>query len=67
MKDFVQAVELALEGEIIAETLVLPYSDGRKRAWLFERSLVEAERQGENGFELDLRWKAKDRAQFESL
>ncbi len=67
MKDFVQAVEIALEGEVISETLVLPYSDGRKRAWLFERSLVEAERQGDDGFELDLRWKAKDRAQYQTL
>ncbi|MDG1083453.1 MAG: GTPase HflX [Planktotalea sp.] len=67
MQDFVVAVEEALEGEIITETLVLPYSEGRKRAWLFERSLVEAERQGENGFELDLRWKAKDRAQFQTI
>ena len=67
MQDFVVAVEDALEGEIITETLVLSYSEGRKRAWLFERSLVEAERQGENGFELDLRWKAKDRAQFQTI
>ena len=67
MQDFVAAVEEALEGEIIAQTIVLPYSEGRKRAWLFERSLVEAERQGEDGFELDLRWKAKDRAQFDTL
>jgi len=67
MQDFVVAVEEALEGEIITETLVLPYSEGRKRAWLFERSLVEAERQGENGFELDLRWKAKDRTQFQTI
>jgi GTP-binding protein HflX len=67
MQDFVVAVEEALKGKIITETLVLPYSEGRKRAWLFERSLVEAERQGENGFELDLRWKAKDRAQFQTI
>ncbi|MEN8892040.1 GTPase HflX [Planktotalea arctica] len=65
--EFIAAVEAALEGEIIEETLVLPYSDGKKRAWLFERSLVEAERQGEQGFELDLRWKAKHRAQFYAL
>ena len=67
MQDFVVAVVEALEGAIITETLVLPYSEGRKRAWLFERSLVEAERQGENGFELDLRWKDKDRAQFQTI
>lgn len=67
MQDFVVAVEEALEGEIIEETMTLPYSDGKKRAWLFERSLVEAERQGEQGFELDLRWKAKHRAQFQTI
>lgn len=67
LDDFVQAVEFALEGEIIEETLTLAYSEGRKRAWLFERALVVEERQGEQGFELDLRWKAKDRAQFDAL
>jgi len=65
--EFIAAVEEALEGDIIVETMVLPYSDGKKRAWLFERSFVEAERQTEHGFELDLRWKAKNRAQFQSF
>lgn len=63
----IAAIEQALEGEILEEVLVLPFAEGRKRAWLFERNLVESETQSEAGFELTLRWSAKQRAQFEAL
>jgi GTP-binding protein HflX len=57
----------ALQGGAMSETLVLPYAEGRKRAWLFEQDVVEAERQGEDGFEVDLRWTAVQKARFEGL
>ncbi|WP_415402769.1 GTPase HflX [Tateyamaria sp. SN3-11] len=56
-----------LQGAVTTETLVLPYSQGRKRAWLFEQDVVEAERQGEDGFEFDVRWTAIQKARFEGL
>ncbi|WP_420014008.1 GTPase HflX [Tateyamaria sp.] len=60
-------VAQALQGAVITETLVLPYAEGRKRAWLFEQDVVENERQGEAGFEFDLRWTAVQKAQFDGL
>ncbi len=49
------------------ETLVLPWSEGRKRAWLFDQGVVEAERQTEEGFELDLLWTARQKKRFREL
>lgn len=60
-------VAQVLQGAVITETLVLPYAEGRKRAWLFEQDVVEAERQGEDGFEFDLRWTAVQKARFDGL
>ncbi|WP_299627408.1 GTPase HflX [uncultured Tateyamaria sp.] len=60
-------VAQALQGAVITETLVLPYAEGRKRAWLFEQDVVEDERQGEAGFEFDLRWTAVQKARFDGL
>lgn len=56
-----------LQATVTFETLVLPYAEGRKRAWLFEQDVVEAERQSEDGFEVDVRWTAMQKARFEGL
>ncbi|WP_299148194.1 GTPase HflX [uncultured Tateyamaria sp.] len=56
-----------LQGTVITETVVLPYAEGRKRAWLFEQDVVEAERQDENGFAFDVRWSAIQKARFDGL
>ena len=47
--------------------LSLGFDEGRKRAWLFEKGVVEEERQTETGFDLTVRWSAKQQAQFEQL
>ncbi|MEL6808412.1 MAG: GTPase HflX [Pseudomonadota bacterium] len=56
-----------LQATVTAETLHLPYADGRKRAWLFEQDVVEEERQNDEGFEFDVRWSAMQKARFEGL
>ena len=56
-----------LQATVTTETLHLPYAEGRKRAWLFEQDIVEEERQGEDGFEFDVRWSAMQKARFEGL
>ena len=56
-----------LQATVTFETLVLPYAEGRKRAWLFEQDVVEAERQSEDGFEVDVRWTAMQKARFDGL
>lgn len=56
-----------LQGAVTEETLSLPFSEGRKRAWLFEQDVVDTERQTEDGFEFDLRWTARQKAKFGTL
>ena len=60
-------VAATLQGAVTEETVLLPYADGRKRAWLFEQDVVQDERQGEDGFEFDVRWTAIQKARFEGL
>lgn len=60
-------VAQALMGGLVSETLLLPYAEGRKRAWLFEQDVVEAERQGEVGFEFDVKWTPIQKARFDGL
>lgn len=67
MPDLVAAITEALAGDMHLTELHLGYNDGRKRAWLFERGLVEEEQQGEDGFTLTVRWSTKQEAQFRQL
>ena len=55
-----------LEGETRVEELLIPYAEGRARAWLFDKGIVESEEPTEEGYTLTLRWSAKDRAQYEA-
>ncbi len=67
LPEFLEAVTQALGAERRQDELVIGFSDGRKRAWLFDKGLVEAERQEEDGFHLTVMWSALDRARFEAL
>ena len=60
-------VAQTLQGTVTEETLMLPFAEGRKRAWLFDQDVVQAERQGEDGFEFDVRWTAIQKARFEGM
>ncbi len=47
--------------------MVLGFSEGKKRAWLFQQDLVISETQSEDGFVLTVQWTAVQQAQFDSL
>lgn len=61
------AVNRILEGDRREDTLHLGFDEGRKRAWLFEKALVEEETQTDSGYLVRVRWSAKDARQFELL
>lgn len=61
------AVNALLEGERREDTVFLGFDEGRKRAWLFDKALVEHETQDERGYTVRVRWSAKDARQFEAL
>ncbi len=57
----------ALQGAVRTCDLTLPFSAGKKRAWLFEQDIVEHETQTETGFEITVRWSAEQESQFQLL
>ncbi len=63
----VAAISDALADVTHQSQVHLGFDHGRKRAWLFEKELVEAERQTEDGFDLTVRWSARQEARFREL
>ncbi|WP_246831362.1 GTPase HflX [Pseudotabrizicola formosa] len=47
--------------------LTLPFTEGRRHAWLHAQGVVEAESQGDDGWDLSLRWTARQEKQYRDL
>ena len=62
-----EAVTEKLQGAAIEEDLRLGFSEGKRRAWLFEKGFVVSEQQDEDGYLLHLRWTVQDRSRFETV
>ncbi|MBE1282276.1 MAG: GTPase HflX [Rhodobacteraceae bacterium] len=56
-----------LQGARREEILELSFADGKRRAWLFQQDVVEAEEQTESGFSITVLWTDKQKAQFDAL
>lgn len=67
LDDLLDRVTLHLEGVKSTVELLLPFSEGRKRAWLFNQGIVEAEEQADDGFRLRVRWTARQERNFREL
>ena len=63
----IAAMDEALGGVRIEEVVMLPYSDGRGRAWLHEAGGVVAEADGADGQELTVRWTERQKEAFGRL
>ncbi len=64
---FLEALTDRLQGDTVEEELVLAFYEGRARAWLYDKGLVQDESQSDDGTVMRVRWTAKDRAQFEMI
>jgi GTP-binding protein HflX len=67
VRELLEHVTLYLEGVKMTVELHLPFSDGKKRAWLFNEGIVEHEVQTECGFDLLVRWTARQEKRFRDL
>lgn len=67
VSELLEHVTLYLEGVKMTVELHLPFSDGKKRAWLFNEGIVEHEVQTESGFDLLVRWTARQEKRFRDL
>jgi GTP-binding protein HflX len=56
-----------LEEEKVERALVVPFAEGRKRAWLHGEGVVLREVQGEDGFRVTVRWTARQEKRFREL
>ncbi|MFC3630719.1 GTPase HflX [Paracoccus angustae] len=57
----------ALDEPKTEAAVTLPFSDGRRRAWLHEVGVVQREESGEAGLTLHLLWTERQKAGFEAL
>ena len=57
----------ALDAPRTRVDLVLPYADGRRRAWLHDQGVVEAEVEAEDGLHLTVNWTDRQAARWRSL
>jgi GTP-binding protein HflX len=58
------AIDTALTQDTTDEVIELAFADGRKRAWLHEAGVVQSETQSEDGWRIEVRWNAKQAAQY---
>ncbi|MCK8462313.1 GTPase HflX [Aliiroseovarius sp. S1339] len=65
--DLVQTIDAILDAPRKTETLSLAFSDGRKRAWLFDKGIVEAEEPGEDGWQVTVTWTDRQAADYAAL
>jgi len=67
LRPMLERVSERLSAPRTTEDLVLPYTQARKRAWLHEEGIVEAERTDDDGYHLRVNWTARQKARFERL
>jgi GTP-binding protein HflX len=51
----------------IEQVLTLPYSEGRKRAWLYQQGVIETEEQAEGGSAITVLWTLRQSKTFRGL
>ena len=61
------AVSQAFDEEKSERVLSLSFAEGRKRAWLHQEGVVQAEEETEDGHELSVRWTARQEKRFREL
>jgi len=61
------AMARVLEETTSTQRLVLPFSEGRRRAWLHAEGVVLAETASDDGWHIDLRWSARQESNFRAL
>lgn len=62
-----EAIAAILDGARTSERLVLKFSGGRARAWLFDQGIVENETESEDGWQIDVRWTPRQRRRFDAM
>ena len=62
--EFLEAISKTLTPDKTTSELLLAYSEGKARAWLFEQGVVTSERQTEDSFAVTVLWTARQKKMF---
>ena len=62
-----ELVTATLDADRSETTLIIPFSGGRKRAWLHEQNIVQDETEAEDGWHLTVRWTARQQNRYRRL
>ncbi len=66
-EDLLAAIGNELDEERVQAELALDFSDGRRRAWLYEQGVVEREDERDGGSVLTVRWTARQARHFREM
>ncbi len=67
LEALMEGIAAELQGQRREEAISLSFAEGRKRAWLYDEGVVEAERQTEEGYTLKVNWTKRQAEQFARL
>lgn len=67
LEDVLGLLTTTLRGDVSEEDIVLAHHDGKRRAWLYQAGVVQAEAPGEDRVTLSVRWSARQRAEFSDI
>lgn len=67
ISELMGAIEANLAEPTTTETVKLAFSEGRRRAWLFDHNVVDSEEQIDIGFSVTVTWTQKQAAQFQKV
>jgi GTP-binding protein HflX len=60
-------ITATLDADRTEAELLIPFSDGRRRAWLHEQNVVQSEIQGDDGWTLTVNWTARQNNRWRQL
>ena len=63
----IRAIEVQFAEETTERRMHLPYADGKRRAWLHGEGTVVAEVADDKGYQMSLRWTARQEKRFREL
>ncbi len=61
------AISLAFDEEKTTQTLSLGFAMGKRRAWLHDEGVVQAETQEETGWQIEVTWTDRQKRRYEGL
>tara|TARA_R110001583_G_scaffold169768_1_gene322884 strand:- start:281678 stop:282976 length:1299 start_codon:yes stop_codon:yes gene_type:complete len=65
--DLLAAISKYFEEEKISRAFLLPYAQGKQRAWLFAEGVVEQETATEEGYQMTVLWTPRQEKQFREI